>query len=221
MSLAKPKEEYATIKEEEEKTKNERKEAMKKERDAKKEQFAKVKSEKSLNFDETNTLFVRNLAFTVTEDQLKTFFEKFGPVKYAKICKNRETQNSKGTAFVLMANEASTQKVTSTFEKYETNKELNPFQLEGRNFYVMSAVSRENVDKLDSNDKEDKRNRKDLYYGLKIKENTTYSEEDKKKREEFFALKKTDFKSNPNLHVSSTSSQLNRSDFQKFDENDE
>ncbi len=49
-------------------------------------------------------IYVGNLAFTVTEDELRTAFEEFGPVNSINIIKDRETGRSRGFAFVEMQN---------------------------------------------------------------------------------------------------------------------
>lgn len=50
--------------------------------------------------DEGKTLFLRNLEFETTPEKLKEFFEAFGPLCYAVLCKDRLTEHPKGTAFV-------------------------------------------------------------------------------------------------------------------------
>uniref|UniRef100_A0A5S6QXR3 RRM domain-containing protein n=1 Tax=Trichuris muris TaxID=70415 RepID=A0A5S6QXR3_TRIMR len=53
------------------------------------------------------TLFIRNLSFEVTDEQLKEFFVKYGIVKYALVCRYKGTNHSKGTAFVQFKEKAS------------------------------------------------------------------------------------------------------------------
>ncbi|WVO15672.1 hypothetical protein L204_103333 [Cryptococcus depauperatus] len=50
--------------------------------------------------DVGNTLFVRNLPFETTEQELNALFRTFGPLRYAKITMDRETGRSRGTGFV-------------------------------------------------------------------------------------------------------------------------
>lgn len=47
-------------------------------------------------------LFVGNLPFTATDNDLKNHFEKIGKVDSAKIILNRETNRSRGFGFVEM-----------------------------------------------------------------------------------------------------------------------
>ncbi|KAJ1672530.1 Multiple RNA-binding domain-containing protein 1, partial [Spiromyces aspiralis] len=50
---------------------------------------------------ETGRLFVRNLAYTATEDDLRQHFEKFGPISEIHLPISKETKKSKGFAYVL------------------------------------------------------------------------------------------------------------------------
>ncbi|KAJ9221565.1 hypothetical protein DTO027B5_2812 [Paecilomyces variotii] len=52
--------------------------------------------------DERNasTVFIRNLPFTSTDDLLYDHFTRFGPVRYARVVLDPETERPKGTGFV-------------------------------------------------------------------------------------------------------------------------
>ncbi|KAJ9476650.1 Nucleolar protein 4 [Pseudozyma hubeiensis] len=50
--------------------------------------------------EEGTTLFVRNLPYQATEEELRNLFRTFGPLRYAKITMDRSTGRSKGTGFV-------------------------------------------------------------------------------------------------------------------------
>ena len=55
--------------------------------------------------DVSGTLFVRNLPFTATDELLFDHFNKtFGPLRYARIVLDQETERSKGTGFVCFRN---------------------------------------------------------------------------------------------------------------------
>ena len=58
------------------------------------------KRPQSVDADEGKTLFIRNLSFDTTNEELKEFFEKFGDLHYALICMDSLTEHSKGTGFV-------------------------------------------------------------------------------------------------------------------------
>ena len=67
-------------------------------------------------------IYVSNLSFKVTEENLISMFEKFGTVTSAKIIKDKETQRSRGFAFVEMPSEA---------EGKEAMASLNNKEVEG------------------------------------------------------------------------------------------
>ncbi|KAG9300147.1 hypothetical protein G9A89_010557 [Geosiphon pyriformis] len=49
---------------------------------------------------EGSTLFIRNLAFEATQEELSELFSKFGPLRYCLVTKDHETGRSRGTGFV-------------------------------------------------------------------------------------------------------------------------
>jgi nucleolar protein 4 len=63
-----------------------------------------TKPKKVLITDNSTTLFIRNLAFTIRDEQLKEHFEQFGPVRYARVVMDRATDRPKGTGFVCFYN---------------------------------------------------------------------------------------------------------------------
>lgn len=50
--------------------------------------------------DENNTVFIKNLSFDTTDEDLKACFSQFGSVKYALIVKDKISNHSKGSGFV-------------------------------------------------------------------------------------------------------------------------
>ena len=54
-------------------------------------------------------LFVGNLAFSVTDQELRDLFEKIGPVVSAKVIMDRESGRSRGFGFVEMADDGASQ----------------------------------------------------------------------------------------------------------------
>lgn len=54
----------------------------------------------SHDISEGKTVFVKNVPFSVKNEQLKKCMEQFGPVYYALVCVDPLTEFSKGTAFV-------------------------------------------------------------------------------------------------------------------------
>lgn len=51
-------------------------------------------------------LYVGNLAYSVTSDELQELFEQFGQVRSAQVLSDRETGRSRGFGFVEMDNDA-------------------------------------------------------------------------------------------------------------------
>ena len=59
-------------------------------------------------------LYVGNLSWTMTEDDLRNLFEQYGTVNSLKIVKDRETGRSKGFGFVEMENDTEAQNALSS-----------------------------------------------------------------------------------------------------------
>lgn len=60
-------------------------------------------------------LYVGNLSYTATEEELQNYFAQAGTVKAVTIVKDRETGRARGFAFVEMATDADAQKAISMF----------------------------------------------------------------------------------------------------------
>ncbi|EHK48535.1 hypothetical protein TRIATDRAFT_236581 [Trichoderma atroviride IMI 206040] len=58
------------------------------------------KPKRELMTDNSSTVFVRNLPFTATDEQLKSFFGHFGTVRYARVVMDKATDRPAGTGFV-------------------------------------------------------------------------------------------------------------------------
>lgn len=75
-------------------------------------------------------IYVGNLAFSVTEDELRKEFEAFGQVDSVNIIVDRETGRSRGFAFVEMADQQQAQ---------EAIEKLNLQPINGRSVTVNEA----------------------------------------------------------------------------------
>ncbi len=75
-------------------------------------------------------IYVGNLAFTVTEEDLKKTFEAFGQVASANIIKDQYSNQSKGFGFVEMPESSEAQAAISS---------LNGKELNGRSLTVNQA----------------------------------------------------------------------------------
>lgn len=79
-------------------------------------------------------IYVGNLAYGVTEDELRTAFEQFGEVSRVNVITDRDTGRSKGFGFVEMPDNA---------EADAAIKALNDTAMSGRNIKVNQARPRE------------------------------------------------------------------------------
>jgi RNA recognition motif-containing protein len=79
-------------------------------------------------------IYVGNLPYNISEDELKNAFAKFGSVTSVKIIIDKATGRSKGFAFVEMSNSS---------EGNQAIKSLNETDLNGRNIKVNEARPRE------------------------------------------------------------------------------
>lgn len=66
-------------------------------------------------------LFVGNLPYEFTEDDLRNLFASYGEIAYAKIISDRETGRSKGFGFVELPEEAAQQAIPEV-----NGKEVGP-----------------------------------------------------------------------------------------------
>ncbi|KAG6919826.1 hypothetical protein DXG01_000331 [Tephrocybe rancida] len=151
------------------------------------------------------TLFIRNLPFTATEDELRTLFRSFGPLRYARITIDHATGRSRGTGFACFWNIEDADKAVAQSDllRAETTGvsapvKKNPFTLpsiltpdpssslaqslvlHGRTLDVTRAVTRDEAGKLKEagekiREKADKRNMYLLREGV-ILPNTPASE---------------------------------------------
>lgn len=79
-------------------------------------------------------IYVGNLAWECTPDELRTLFEEFGKVNRSQIIADRETGRSRGFGFVEMPND---------HEADEAIQQLNGAQYKGRPLTVNEARPRE------------------------------------------------------------------------------
>jgi len=80
-------------------------------------------------------IYVSNISFHTSEDDLKNLFSKFGAVTSAKIIMDRETNESRGFGFVEMQ---------SAEEGNKAIEGLQGKEIEGRALSVSVAREREN-----------------------------------------------------------------------------
>jgi cold-inducible RNA-binding protein len=79
-------------------------------------------------------IYVTNLAYVTTEDELSQLFESYGVVERVRIITDRETGRSRGFAFVEMPN---------TIQARVAIAEINGMELGGRTLTVNEARPRD------------------------------------------------------------------------------
>src|SRR5512140_2576630 len=79
-------------------------------------------------------LYVGNLSYTVTEEQLRTLFSQAGTIKEVALIMDRDTQRPKGFGFVEMTTQVEAQKAIEMFNEHE---------LDGRRIVVNMARPKE------------------------------------------------------------------------------
>jgi RNA recognition motif-containing protein len=80
-------------------------------------------------------MYVSNLGFHTSDDDLRKLFEEFGQVSSAKVITDRETGRSRGFGFVEMG---------SSTEASTAMSKLNGKEIEGRSISVTVAREKEN-----------------------------------------------------------------------------
>jgi cold-inducible RNA-binding protein len=80
-------------------------------------------------------LYVGNLSYNVTEDQLRELFGQAGTIKEVAMIMDRDTQRPKGFGFVEMTTQVEAQKAIEMFNEHE---------LDGRRLMVNFARPKEN-----------------------------------------------------------------------------
>ncbi|KAH6893563.1 hypothetical protein B0T10DRAFT_482543 [Thelonectria olida] len=124
--------------------------------------------------DNTSTVFVRNLSYTTTDEQLKIFFDHFGKVRYARVVMDKATEKPAGTGFVCFfdADDAKTcikeaprpkEPVNTAKTSILQDESADPdgkYTLDGRLLQVAQAVSKEQATTL-ADSSLAKRNQKD------------------------------------------------------------
>ena len=79
-------------------------------------------------------MYIGNLSYKISAEELQQCFEQYGTVTSSKIIKDRESGKSKGFGFVEMPNDD---------EANEAMEKLNGYELNGRKIIVNSAKRKE------------------------------------------------------------------------------
>ncbi|KAF1990808.1 RNA-binding domain-containing protein [Aulographum hederae CBS 113979] len=92
--------------------------------------------------DNANTLFVRNVPFTCTDEDLQEHFQQFGGVRYARIVFDPTTERSRGTGFVCFYKLTDAEKCLRNSPK----PSQNPNQSAGKDIAPLSVLQDEYAD---------------------------------------------------------------------------
>jgi nucleolar protein 4 len=132
------------------------------------------------------TVFVRNLPYSTDDEALKDHFSTFGPVRYARVVYDQDTERPRGTAFVCFFNLEDAKTCVKNAPKHSNSADLadkekkrrgetlkhsvleneawdpsGQYTLEGRVLQVTRALSREDAGRRasEASDKRDIRDR--------------------------------------------------------------
>ncbi|MPC64536.1 RNA-binding protein 28 [Portunus trituberculatus] len=100
---------------------------------------------------EERTLFIKNLSYEATEEDIRQVLETYGAVKYVLLCIDRLTQHPRGTAFAQFLEREAADRCLEA-EKDPSTK--SSFILHGRPMHIMRAMSRKELQERKSDDKE-------------------------------------------------------------------
>jgi cold-inducible RNA-binding protein len=93
-------------------------------------------------------LYVGNLAYTMTEEELRNTFEEYGTVVSAQVVRDRSTGKAKGFGFVEMAKDEEAQAAISALDGVEVLgralkvNEARPKEEKGGSFQPRSGGNR-------------------------------------------------------------------------------
>ncbi|CAG9782418.1 unnamed protein product [Diatraea saccharalis] len=96
------------------------------------------------------TVFIMNIPFSVDDDQLRQFVERFAPVSYALVCVDRLTEHSKGSGFVKFTKKEDADNFLAL--------PAEQLRLEGQVLQVKPALNRESLQKTNQKQPKDNRN---------------------------------------------------------------
>ncbi|KAL6921362.1 hypothetical protein ACHAPO_004933 [Fusarium lateritium] len=181
---------------------------------------------KKLMTDNSSTVFVRNLPFTTTDEQLKGFFGHFGKIRYARVVMDKVTEKPAGTGFVCFVDvdeaktcikgaprtQAPVGDAKTSILQDESADPDGKYTLDGRLLSVTQAVNKQEATSLAENSLA-KRNEKDkrklflLGEGVIDKNSPLFnllSEPEHRMRQASAAQRRKLVQGNPSLHLSLT-----------------
>ena len=165
---------------------------------------------RSHDVKEGRTIFLRNLPFETSEEELNDLFSKYGQIFYSKIVVDQETGHSRGSAFIKFKDPATVEKVLLDAESEDPRN--GGIFLGGRKLVIMKAVTRGKVMEFEKQRKDSKKDPKDKRNLSLAQEGVIFpnseaakeiSDADMKKREKAWSEKKAKLK-NQNYFISRT-----------------
>jgi nucleolar protein 4 len=196
--------------------------------DEDKKDAGKPEPPKKQTTDNSSTVFIRNLPFTTTDEQLKGFFSHFGKVRYARVVMDKTTEKPAGTGFVCFVEQADAkacvteaprpqEPAASKGTKHSILQDENAdpdgkYTLDGRLLQVAQAVSKETATNL-SDSSLAKRREKDKRRLFLLSEGhigpssplfNVLSQPELQMRQASAAQRKKLVQNNPSLHLSLT-----------------
>ena len=99
-------------------------------------------------------IYIGNLQYAMTEDELQQLFEEFGQVASSKIITDKYSGRSKGFGFVEMTDDSEAEKAI---------EQLNGREIKGRNITVNQSIERKEGDRPARNFNRRDNNRRNNY----------------------------------------------------------
>ncbi|KAL3089192.1 hypothetical protein niasHT_021136 [Heterodera trifolii] len=167
-------------------------------KEANRETKAKTENKKPMTEDsavtEGRVVFLRNMPFTVDNEKLKNLSAEFGAIRLAICCRNKDTGDPSGTAFVHFQQKEG---ADNFLDKLTTEDGV---LFDGRRIYGHRAVQRNEAKKFNVTDKKPVKDKRNLYLmrtsllrpGTALAKGM--SEEDAKLRQRMLEVAKTKLK---------------------------
>lgn len=86
-------------------------------------------------------LFIRNVPFEASTDELRELFQSFGPLRYVRITLDKTTGHSKGTGFVCFWNKDTAEQCLEVASKLDSSTGANSISLDSKNGNVKGTPS--------------------------------------------------------------------------------
>lgn len=102
--------------------------------------------EKPRTDDNSSTLFIRNLPFSCTDEDLEDHFTQFGSVRYARIVVDQDTERPRGTGFVCFYEVDDADTVLKTAPRHQLPRPHDPKAKDGSLQMTHSVLQNEDAD---------------------------------------------------------------------------